>query len=297
MESSNLFAILIPAVLGSSLLVAIINSVVNYFSDKKKSNLENITKERANWRKKIRQLSGKISEQSSDSQINFLNELKVNINPLGYGTIANQPKWIDYDGYIWETIEKMENSKTDGDKNILKSELVFRLSVLLKLDWERSKSEIKGNLFEKIFTIICVAYFVGVFSLFIFFYVYSPQELLGSSIVRFSIGVYMLYPLFLFLYRYIKMLSGNSNFSYRPGVLLIIVAFLPLYVSGLLNDEYNHLLVQSITDVLNSFSLIVSISVVLIDNQKKDKRDRIKKQLVEFCNDVPLLNSEEKISY
>ena len=107
----------------------------------------------------------------------------------------------------------------------------------------------------------------------------------------------MLYPLFLFLYSYIKMLSGNSNFSYRPGVLLIIVAFLPLYVSGLLNDEYNHLLVQSITDVLNSFSLIVSISVVLIDNQKKDKRDRIKKQLVEFCNDVPLLNSEEKISY
>lgn len=79
MESSNLFVSLIPAVLGSSLLVAIINSVVNYFSDKKKSNLENITKERANWRDKIRQLSGKISEQSSDSKLNFLNELKVNI--------------------------------------------------------------------------------------------------------------------------------------------------------------------------------------------------------------------------
>lgn len=56
------------------------------------------------------------------------------------------------DSHIWSTIDKLE--KRDGDFKQLKKLLILYLSMLLKMDWERSKEEVRGNGFQMILYLV-----------------------------------------------------------------------------------------------------------------------------------------------
>lgn len=157
------FQFVIPSIIGSSVLTAIINNYFVSVANKKNSSLENITKERDLWRKKLRELVKRISaldyQQKNEIQL-CINEIIVSINPFGKSTWSEWndksiSSWTKNDGYLWEDIEKINKKIKKGDSYSEKEweedkdSLVYNVSILLKLDWERSKDEIKGNTLRK----------------------------------------------------------------------------------------------------------------------------------------------------
>lgn len=76
-------------------------------------------------------------------------DLKVHIN--AYGKNSND---VMKDSHIWEVIDKLENQE---EYEQLKKLLVLYLSTLLKMDWERSKEEVRGNKYQIVLylTVLC----------------------------------------------------------------------------------------------------------------------------------------------
>ncbi|MHC5216682.1 hypothetical protein ACYSNR_08445 [Enterococcus sp. LJL128] len=79
----------------------------------------------------------------------YLNDIKLRINPFGHSKWKERIsiRWARYDGYLWSVIEEIEGKLADPNFDLekYKRDLVYCISLLLKLDWERSKNEIKGN--------------------------------------------------------------------------------------------------------------------------------------------------------
>lgn len=116
------------------------------FKINRESKLNRITDERKKWRNEMR----KIVTQLSVMDIDNLNRpdkkrlceittmLKLRINPYGY-----KRKNYMKDSHLWESISILEDEKkrTNGEKN----KLIQYISLLLKYDWERSKTESSFN--------------------------------------------------------------------------------------------------------------------------------------------------------
>lgn len=118
-------------ILTSSLLAALVSSVISYNSNERKLQIENVTQERAKWRVKVRELAIALHDAKCSNDKYKLGQLvtqfQTNLNPFH-----------DEDKAIIKAIYSLS---TNTDNDLLFQEVVMRLSLLLKYEWEKAKYE------------------------------------------------------------------------------------------------------------------------------------------------------------
>ena len=113
----------------------IIGTIFTFVQFNKKNNLEYITKERSEWRKDIKSIIVDLSNREKREAA--ISRLKAQINPYGYD--RNFKYSNDYymnDGHIWDLLKNFTHKDEEREQ------LSRYLELLLKYDWERSKSEV-----------------------------------------------------------------------------------------------------------------------------------------------------------
>lgn len=141
-------------ILSSTVISAIITTILTFVTNKRKDTVENIIKERKIWRDELRLISNEIATSKKLKELEVAaSKLKVRINAYGIGRNS-----IFMDSYIWEQIRKLEKNENITNDDFKRTKVIFvdLISCLLKYDWERAKNEIKGNIHTKI-TIISFA--------------------------------------------------------------------------------------------------------------------------------------------
>lgn len=148
---------IIGVVLSSTLLSAVATSLFGAFSNSKKDYIENITKERKEWRDYLRTFVEEVNNCKNIGEVEkYIQLLKVRINP--YGLITNH---VLDDDWLWAYIETIDfTCKKKRYLSQIKSKLSSLISCLLKYDWERSKEEIKGNSETKLLTLAVLISFL-----------------------------------------------------------------------------------------------------------------------------------------
>lgn len=233
-QSKMIFQYILPAIIGSSVLTAIVNQFFSSLANKKNDNLENITKERDLWRKKLREIVKRLSilEDFQRKDIRLcLDEIKTSINPYGEESWKGRYKnytgeWVKNDGFVWVNIEKIEkglnfNDYTNWDED--KNNLIYSISLLLKLDWERSKREIKGNYLRKtsFFLIIVYELLMCLFLKKMLFFIYdNPGK--GNIILILNVVIILALP--------ILVRQALFNTSFKPISTFFTVSFLVVLV-------------------------------------------------------------------
>lgn len=185
MEVGQIIALLSGAGIG-----AILSAILVFINTSKKNKLDFITKERSEWRKDIQVILddlGKVGKRSEAIQ-----RLKSRINPYGKNlTAEDEDSFYLHDGHIWRLIKKIDISNT---KQV--EELADYVRLLLKYDWERSKYEIKYDIFNSLISFILVVGFLSNLLL-IFFKIDSVVYIIFLTIFN----VVMLFAIFFSLYK------------------------------------------------------------------------------------------------
>lgn len=193
-------------ILTSTVLSTGMTVIFNLLSNKRKDSIENITKERKEWRGQLREISKSIEKSESIRELKIaISDLKVRINAYG---IANNS--VFNDSHLWQLIQELETRTEVTNDELLNYKRMFvnLISCNLKYDWERSKAEIKGNK-QTIVLIISL-----VFS----FVMYSVKWFYGSG----ESGII------------------NEYFSYCVAYMLVVVyALLVIYYADRWKDKDN----------------------------------------------------------
>lgn len=117
---------------------AIISTILTFIQANKRNNLDFITKERSEWRRKLKQILIDLRDESKREPA--IIQLKSQINPYGRNMdFKGTRMYFMKDGHIWDLLNN-ETDKIDFDK------LSLYVNLLLKYDWERSKREIRITL-------------------------------------------------------------------------------------------------------------------------------------------------------
>lgn len=112
----------------------IVSAIIAFVQNNKKNNLDFVTKERSEWRKKLKEILSELSDKSKKESA--IIKLKSEINPYGRNMKLKDIKpYYMKEGHIWDLLDSVE--EVDFDR------LAFYIELLLKFDWERSKSEVK----------------------------------------------------------------------------------------------------------------------------------------------------------
>jgi hypothetical protein len=111
-------------ILGSSVIAAVVSAWVTKSTSNRSLYLENITRERAKWRERLREIVSTYPFVAPEVQERFQIELVSRLNP--------------YDVEDLGLIESVRRSTIGAAE---KEEVSIRLSLLLKHDWERAKTE------------------------------------------------------------------------------------------------------------------------------------------------------------
>lgn len=144
-----------------------------------------ITNERKAWRSDIRRIAEEIEAATGYEDIRKpLVELKVRINAYGKNTDD-----VKKDSHIWKVIERLQKQNDDFDE--AKQLLILYLSTLLKMDWERSKEEIKGNTYK------IVLYFVTLATEIVYCYIYLVELKISSNLMFIGSIIIMMLPIIL----------------------------------------------------------------------------------------------------
>ena len=148
--------------LSTILSSGIIATVISCWAGEKGNRLKYITSERSKWRAEIKEIAGELSEcQFYDERAKrLLTDLKLRIN--SYGKKDNYLSEIQLrvfeDEHIWKEISDIEK----GEKYIEHRDKLLRyIELLLKFDWERSKSETKSEQKTLLLTIIFIGTIVS----------------------------------------------------------------------------------------------------------------------------------------
>lgn len=127
-------------------VAAIFSGLLSYIISRRQGNLQYITNERKEWREKIREIAIRLYGASYKDTMVILTELKVRINPYGNNGVFNQ--YIK-DAHIWKIINELQSQKpTKKELSEKQNQLIEYLALLLKADWERTKNEVKGNMYD-----------------------------------------------------------------------------------------------------------------------------------------------------
>lgn len=112
----------------------IISAIIAFVQNNKKNNLDFVTKERSEWRKKLKEILSELSDDTKKESA--IIKLKSEINPYGKDMeLKNTKPYYMKEGHIWDLL--------DGEKEVDFERLAFYIELLLKFDWERSKSEVR----------------------------------------------------------------------------------------------------------------------------------------------------------
>lgn len=142
---------ILTMILSSSVIAGVITVLFNYMASQKQNYIQNITKERQQWREEIRKIARSLSQEDDTVKIRIiLTDLKVRINAYGYADDE-----IMHDSHLWKIIETIEHGNENEIKEY-KGILIICLSNLLKYDWERAKQEVRGNIYLKVLITIQV---------------------------------------------------------------------------------------------------------------------------------------------
>lgn len=114
---------LILAILGSTVISGIINTIFNYFQKDKDNRINNISSERTLWRNTIREIAEELSsnELTISKFDTIIVRLKIRINPLevqkindiSESSIFNKNKWVEKNGYITEILDEIQKKRID----------------------------------------------------------------------------------------------------------------------------------------------------------------------------------------
>lgn len=216
---------IITSILSSGVIVGIFQ----FIQWNKNKKLENITAERKAWRDDLRKIVEDLYNSNDNNEINFaITKLKVRINPKGMFmrnsnefNLDDKLDYFEHDAYLWETIELIENTPDYKMKKTLVSNLIELISILIKYDWDRAKSEISFSSVSKAkiwYYLLLSIQIIGVFILNIL--------CLNTTCWLFILSVncitYILYPLLLPYARYkltmnrdVKLKNKNKRNKYR----------------------------------------------------------------------------------
>lgn len=168
--------------LSTLLSSAVIAAAISFWSGEKTNRLKYITSERSKWREEIKEIAGNLSEcQFYDERAKrLLTDLKLRIN--AYGRKNEYPSDICLrffsDEHIWKEISAIENRGSFVEH---KDRILRYLELLLKFDWERSKSETKSE--QKIPILAMI--FLGVIMLSVFVdYVILKGNSIGNNVMK-----------------------------------------------------------------------------------------------------------------
>lgn len=125
-------------VLTSSVIAGVVSAFVATWTNQRKISIENITKERKDWRNKVREKSIAVHDALIARDDDELKKLKVE-----FSLILNPVESKDNDDIkIIECIKL----PTEGSEVECSNEFTKKVAYLLKHDWDRSKLE-AGSLF------------------------------------------------------------------------------------------------------------------------------------------------------
>lgn len=147
------FGEILSVILGSSLITSVITNMFFRWKTNKKIVVNNIIKERKEWRGVVYKIADKINMATTKEELQIqINLLKLNLNAYGYNNHTEHIK----DGYLWNIISIFEKDNCINSQklNIYKRAFIAMVSLLLKYDWEKSKMDIYGN---QLFNSIAIA--------------------------------------------------------------------------------------------------------------------------------------------
>ena len=117
-------------------LSAIVSAIITFVQNNKKNNLHFVTKERSEWRKKLKEILSELRDDTKKESA--IIKLKSEINPYGKNmSNKNIKPYYMKEGHIWDLL--------DGGEEVDFDRLAFYIELLLKFDWERSKREVSFN--------------------------------------------------------------------------------------------------------------------------------------------------------
>ena len=163
LETSQIITLLSGAGLG-----AVLSAFLVFINNSKKNKLDFITKERSEWRRDIQFILddlGKVGKRAEAIQ-----RLKSRFNPYGMSlTVKDGDNFYLHEGHIWSLINTIDITNTSQIEK-----LSYYVRLLWKYDWERSKREIKFDIFNSFIYFILV---IGTISnsLLILFKIENPR--------------------------------------------------------------------------------------------------------------------------
>lgn len=173
----------------------IVSAIIAFVQNNKKNNLDFVTKERSEWRKKLKEILSELSDDTKKESA--IIKLKSEINPYGKNMEFKHTKpYYMKEGHIWDLLDSGE--KIDFDR------LAFYIELLLKFDWERSKSEVK----------------------------FQPTKMISRvlNLLLFFSAIYCLYIVS------VNYISDLTNFCYVMNLFISIVAYILILLQPSITD-------------------------------------------------------------
>lgn len=126
----------IASIISAVGISTIVSAIIAFVQNNKKNNLDFVTKERSEWRKKLKEILSELRDDTKKESA--IIKLKSEINPYGKDMeLKNTKPYYMKDGHIWDLLDN--EGEIDFDR------LAFYIELLLKFDWERSKIEVSYN--------------------------------------------------------------------------------------------------------------------------------------------------------
>lgn len=231
---------------------SIVSALFAFMQSSKRNQLDYITKERSEWRKEMKSIM--IDLLNGEDRRSAISRLKTQINPYGYdrNNKCNNDYYMN-DGHIWTLLNHFDYSDEQSQK------LSQYLQLLLKHDWERSKSEVGIN---NVYIWNILRLGLIILNLVIFFWAGNVDNTINLYLALVSIICLMMQP---FVINWLSKL--NSDLPTQKNILLItyIVIFAFPYTYSLfliitLSNFYELIKFDTFASILPIIFIFIIIS-------------------------------------
>ena len=185
---------------------SIVSALFAFMQSSKRNQLDYITKERSEWRKEMKSIM--VDLLNGGDRRSAISRLKTQINPYGYdrNNKCNNDYYMN-DGHIWTLLNHFDYSDEQSQK------LSQYLQLLLKHDWERSKSEVGIN---NVYIWNILRWGLIILNLVMFFWAGNVDNTINLNLALVSIVCLMMQP---FVINWLSKL--NSDLPTQKNILLI----------------------------------------------------------------------------
>ena len=231
---------------------SIVSALFAFMQSSKRNQLDYITKERSEWRKEMKSII--VDLLNGEDRRSAISRLKTQINPYGYdrNNKCNNDYYMN-DGHIWTLLNHFDYSDEQSQK------LSQYLQLLLKHDWERSKSEVGIN---NVYIWNILRWGLIILNLVMFFWAGNVDNTINLYLALVSIICLMMQP---FVINWLSKL--NSDLPTQKNILLItyIVIFAFPYTYSLfliitLSNFYELIKFDTFASILPIIFIFIIIS-------------------------------------